>query len=466
MFQKNKIIILIVALLGAAGAFFYRPQQTYAAGFSGMTFYHRFLINCWGDSMTAGQGGNGVTYPRVLKELTGFPVNNFGVSGETTYEIVDRSAEYGDQSGDIMIIEMGDNGTWRNMDDLIKQYQNMLDEADCSNYIIISSTDDPNDTDQIWGESGYEPGMRDTWYEAALKDAFGEHVVTARKYLIENGLSINGLDETDEDRERAEKGLISLQLRNYWIDNTHLNGYGYRAQAHAVYEKGIELGYWFANGGDVTSDGWIVVEDDVIQADYTGMALNEYGWWYFNDGVLDESYTGMAVNEYGWWYFNNGLLDLDYTGMAVNEYGWWYFNNGYLDMNYTGMAVNEYGWWYFNNGLLDLDYTGMAVNEYGWWYFNNGYLDMNYTGMAVNEYGWWYFSNGYLDMNYTGMALNEYGWWYFNNGYLDMNYTGIASNEYGSWYYRNGTIAYDYSGTVEDTYSGKIYTVQNGLVIA
>lgn len=58
MFQKNKIIILIVALLGAAGAFFYRPQQTYAAGFSGMTFYHRFLINCWGDSMTAGQGGN------------------------------------------------------------------------------------------------------------------------------------------------------------------------------------------------------------------------------------------------------------------------------------------------------------------------------------------------------------------------------------------------------------------------
>ena len=336
MFQKNKIIILIVALLGAAGAFFYRPQQTYAAGFSGMTFYHRFLINCWGDSMTAGQGGNGVTYPRVLKELTGFPVNNFGVSGETTYEIVDRSAEYGDQSGDIMIIEMGDNGTWRNMDDLIKQYQNMLDEADCSNYIIISSTDDPNDTDQIWGESGYEPGMRDTWYEAALKDAFGEHVVTVRKYLIENGLSINGLDETDEDRERAEKGLISLQLRNYWIDNTHLNGYGYRAQAHAVYEKGIELGYWFANGGDVTSDGWIVVEDDVIQADYTGMALNEYGWWYFKDGVLDENYTGMAVNEYGWWYMTNGALDLNYTGMAINEYGTWYMVNGFLASDFTG----------------------------------------------------------------------------------------------------------------------------------
>ena len=301
IFRKKKAVVWIAAIAGMIAAFGCFTEKAQAAGFSGMTFYHRFLINCWGDSMTAGQGGSGVSYPRVLKELTGFPVNNFGVSGENTYEIVDRSAEYGDQSGDIMIIEMGDNGKWKNMDDLIKQYQNMLDEADCSNYIIISSTDDPNDTDQIWGESGYEPGMQDTWYEAALKDAFGEHVVTARKYLIENGLSINGLDETDEDRERAKKGLISLQLRNYWIDNTHLNGYGYRAQAYAVYEKGIELGYWFANGGDVTSDSWVVVEDDVIQADYTGMASNEYGWWYFNDGTLDLSYTGMASNEYGWW---------------------------------------------------------------------------------------------------------------------------------------------------------------------
>ena len=272
IFRKKKAVVWIAAIAGMIAAFGCFTEKAQAAGFSGMTFYHRFLINCWGDSMTAGQGGSGVSYPRVLKELTGFPVNNFGVSGENTYEIVDRSAEYGDQSGDIMIIEMGDNGTWSNMDDLIEQYQNMLDEADCSNYIIISSTDDPNDTDQIWGESDYEPGMQDTWYEAALKDAFGEHVVTARKYLIENGLSINGLDETDEDRERAEKGLISLQLRNYRIDNTHLNGYGYRAQAYAVYEKGIELGYWFANGGDVTSDSWVVVEDDVIQADYTGMA--------------------------------------------------------------------------------------------------------------------------------------------------------------------------------------------------
>ena len=330
IFRKKKAVVWIAAIAGMIAAFGCFTEKAQAAGFSGMTFYHRFLINCWGDSMTAGQGGSGVSYPKVLKELTGFPVNNFGVSGENTYEIVDRSAEYGDQSGDIMIIEMGDNGKWKNMNDLIRQYQNMLDEAGCSNYIIISSTDDPNDTDQIWGESGYEPGMQDTWYEAALKDAFGEHVVTARKYLIENGLSINGLDETDKDRERAEKGLISLQLRNYWIDNTHLNEYGYRAQAYAVYEKGIELGYWFANGGDITSDSWVVVEDDVIQTDYTGMASNEYGWWYFENGLLNEEYTGIGANSYGEWYYQQGRIGYDFSGKVKFDDTEYTITEGYV----------------------------------------------------------------------------------------------------------------------------------------
>ena len=43
---------------------------------------------------------------------------------------------------------------------------------------------------------------------------------------------------------RAKSGCISLQLRNPWIDNTHLNEAGYTALAHGVYEKGKELGYW------------------------------------------------------------------------------------------------------------------------------------------------------------------------------------------------------------------------------
>ena len=66
----------------------------------------------------------------------------------------------------------------------------------------------------------------------------------ARKYLIEHGLEVNGLEETEEDRRRAGKGNISLQLRNPEIDNTHLSAAGYRAMAYGLYEKGKELGYW------------------------------------------------------------------------------------------------------------------------------------------------------------------------------------------------------------------------------
>ena len=87
-------------------------------------------------------------------------------------------------------------------------------------------------------------GLENTWYEEEFEKEFGEHLFNGRKYLIEHGLEINGLRETETDYMRAKNGCISLQLRNPWIDNTHLNEAGYTALAHGVYEKGKELGYW------------------------------------------------------------------------------------------------------------------------------------------------------------------------------------------------------------------------------
>ena len=120
----------------------------------------------------------------------------------------------------------------------------MIEEAETDRYIIVSSTDDPNDFDQIWGYTTEPIGLEDTYYEAQFREAFGEELYEGRKYLIENGLSVNDLEETEEDMERAENGCISLQLRHPEIDNTHLNDAGYRALARGIYEKGIELGYW------------------------------------------------------------------------------------------------------------------------------------------------------------------------------------------------------------------------------
>ena len=201
-------------------------------------------INCWGDSITEGYGGDELTYPLVLEQLTGMPVKNLGVGGEDSREITRRSRLYGSQAEDILVIQMGDNGGWRDIDDLIGQYRSMISLAGTDRYIIISSTDDPDDFDQIWGYTEEPIGLEDTMYEAKFREAFGDHLFIGRKYLIEYGLSINDLEETEEDRERAEKGNISLQLRIPEIDNTHLNDEGYRALAWGIYEKGAELGYW------------------------------------------------------------------------------------------------------------------------------------------------------------------------------------------------------------------------------
>ena len=201
-------------------------------------------INCWGDSITEGYGGDELTYPDVLAQLTGMPVRNLGVGGEDSREILARSLEYGSQAEDILVIQMGDNGGWKNIKQLIRQYEELIEEAETDRYIIISSTDDPNDFEQIWGYTTEPVGLEDTWYEEEFREAFGEHLFIGRKYLIENGLKINGLSATQWDLVRAERGYISLQLRNPRIDNTHLNEAGYRALAQGVYEKGIELGYW------------------------------------------------------------------------------------------------------------------------------------------------------------------------------------------------------------------------------
>ena len=62
-----------------------------------------------------------------------------------------------------------------------------------------------------------------------------------RVFLVEHGLEVAGLTPNEEDEEYSALGWVSDQLRSDW---THLNSYGYYAQAVGVYEKGRELGYW------------------------------------------------------------------------------------------------------------------------------------------------------------------------------------------------------------------------------
>lgn len=144
-----------------------------------------------------------------------------------------------ERKDDILILEIGSNGGWdSNYDELIEQYDAMIQSADCKYYIIVGDTDDP----QLSADSNKEEtGTGETPWERALRNAYGEHFLNLRMYMIQNGLSDCGLEATQEDLDGYEEGMISQQLRSDW---THFNAYGYYSKALAIYEKGRALGYW------------------------------------------------------------------------------------------------------------------------------------------------------------------------------------------------------------------------------
>lgn len=79
-------------------------------------------VLCWGDSLTEGTGGDGVSYPSVLAELTGFTVKNYGVYAERASLIAARQGGNPQHVSDmpeipadctpVKINVIGDNGAW------------------------------------------------------------------------------------------------------------------------------------------------------------------------------------------------------------------------------------------------------------------------------------------------------------------------------------------------------------------
>ena len=151
-----------------------------------------------------------------------------------------------DHRNDILILEMGSNGGWENdYDELIKQYQNIIDNSYYADYIIVGDTDNPGESADIYQDVydniGNYAGLHAKLCEQALYDAFGEHFLNTRLYLMENALSDCGLTPTENDIIDIQTGNLPEQIR---ADFTHFNSYGYYSKAKAIYLKGIELGYW------------------------------------------------------------------------------------------------------------------------------------------------------------------------------------------------------------------------------
>lgn len=129
------------------------------------------------------------------------------------------------------IFFMGQNGGFKDVADLITQYKAMIDYSRCDKYIIVGF---------------HKPNMciptiaRMKEMEDSLLQAFGNHYINLREYMVTNGLKDAALTPTDVDNDSISKGQVPPQLIP---DGCHFTSSGYRLLAELVRKRMVELGY-------------------------------------------------------------------------------------------------------------------------------------------------------------------------------------------------------------------------------
>lgn len=154
----------------------------------------------------------------------------------------------------IMLINLGINSGWEEdgslsyyaappiPEDLVEQMQLMIDHFTAkggTRYIVCGPCAGKFLETEVNRAKVLE-------FEALAATAFGDHWLNLRQYMIDNGLTENGLTATAEDTERMANNLVPMSLLggNGETDTTHPNAYGANSQMLAFYNKGVALGYW------------------------------------------------------------------------------------------------------------------------------------------------------------------------------------------------------------------------------
>ena len=256
----------------------------------------------WGDSLTAGAGGGGVTYCSVCANLLGKSHKNCGVGGETEQTVAAR------QGGNNLIIPPGNvNGNYT--------FSQMLDETgkqilplrqgtggNTVNPVIINGQECALSlSEETYTISGYNgtldfatPALFNGYKiqgditvifvganglgsntvaerisyiksmisrigrkyvvmgisygnntdrasdDAAMREAFGNHFFPTRKMLVNNGLTVAGITPTAQDIADMNDGVVPTSLRS---DHIHLNADGYTALGKMLAGFIVGLGY-------------------------------------------------------------------------------------------------------------------------------------------------------------------------------------------------------------------------------
>lgn len=129
------------------------------------------------------------------------------------------------------IFFMGQNGGFKDTDDLIRQFQAMIDYSQCNRFIIISFHKPNQPIPNV---------QRMQEMEDSLQHYFGQHYINLRKYLIQSGLKDAGLTPTKIDSDSIRHNQVPPQLMT---DGCHFTSKGYELLARLVEKRFRELGY-------------------------------------------------------------------------------------------------------------------------------------------------------------------------------------------------------------------------------
>lgn len=138
----------------------------------------------------------------------------------------------------IHIVWMGTYDTYRNPNTIVEDVQKLLSrqEVNKDRYLVLG----PCTVNGTWSMNS--TFTLDT-IDSTMLQAFGNHYVNVRKYLIEDGLRDAGITPSKQDTLYLGKGFVPDSFRSN-AAGADLNGVAYKLIGKLVYERMERLGYF------------------------------------------------------------------------------------------------------------------------------------------------------------------------------------------------------------------------------
>ena len=136
----------------------------------------------------------------------------------------------------IHVVWIGSYDTLSNADELVQKVKTLLarQTQNTDRYIVIGLCS--------VNQSIYGTYLMDS-IDTAMMQAFGNHYVNVRKYLVEDGLSDAGISPTSEDRINISEGMLPRSFVTT-ANTIDLNGKAYGVIGRLIYNRMESLGYF------------------------------------------------------------------------------------------------------------------------------------------------------------------------------------------------------------------------------